>query len=121
MRVSPIVLHRLIQTITWQGTVYSFYRQGENEYGEKSKEPEKIADINGLYHNGAASHLTLNVSDAGYVLNKTSPYILMSWDNALKLKSMDIVTINAVTYKIEEGKNIGHLNIVGEVSLEEVS
>ncbi len=118
MFYKPVTLHRLIQTITWRGEVYEFYRKDKNEYGEKTEELQKIAQINGLFHNGSSNYIKIVTADAGMTINKTSPFILMSWGNAEKLQLEDVVEINGNTYKVTGKDNISQLNIAGEVSLE---
>lgn len=115
-----VALHRLLQSIAWQGSVYSFYRMGKNIYGEKAEDPEKIADVNGIYHNGSATHVKLDASDAGLVWDKNTPYILTSWGNSEKLQLEDLVTIDETTFKLTGKTNIGGYSIICELSLEKV-
>lgn len=120
MFVNSVTLHRLLQSINWHGSTYDFTRYTLNEYKEKSSEPVKIATVKGLYHNGSSNHTAIRTSDAGMVVDKSTPYILMSWEDAKKLAQEDMVKINGKTFKVTDANNISELNIVGEVSLEVV-
>lgn len=118
MFVNSVTLHRLLQSINWHGSTYDFTRYTLNEYKEKSNEPVKIATVKGLYHNGSSNHTAIRTSDAGMVIDKSAPYILMSWEDAKNLVQEDMVKINDKTFKVTDTNNINELNIVGEVSLE---
>lgn len=111
-------LHRLLQSIVWQGATYTFFRRAPNEYGEKTGELEKEATVNALFHNGSSNHVNLKTNDAGMTVEKNTPYLLMAWSNAEKLQLEDIVEINGSTYKVSGKENLSQMNIAGEVSLE---
>lgn len=113
-------LHRLLQSIAWHGDVFVIYRHGKNVYEEKNEEPEKVAKINALFHNGFSQHVELITSDAGITIDKNTPYLMTAWGNVEKLQLEDFTKINNRTFKISGITNIGEFNIIGEISLEEV-
>ncbi len=114
------VLHRLLQSICWRGHVYEFKRLQRNEYGELGNEPTPVAQIQGIFHNGTLSHISLITSDAGTVPAKSVPCILTAWGNAEKLKLEDVVEVNRERFSVSGIENIGQMNIAGEVSLEAI-
>lgn len=118
MFVNSVALHRLIQNINWQGSVYAFSRYNENEYGEKNENLEEFAEIRGLFHNGSSPHVKVTTTDAGSIIEKTAPYIMATWIDAEKLHLDDQVEINGKIFKVTGVENIGQFNLIGEISLE---
>lgn len=120
MPYTKIILHRLLQTILWQGKPYTFTRYARNEYGELTEEISEQITLQGLYHNGSSEHVTVITTDSGSVISKNTPYVITAWDNAKKLRLDDTVVINGKTFKVTGKTNIGEFNSVGEISLEVV-
>lgn len=120
MFTNVTALHRLLQAINWQGSLYVFRKPGVNIYGEKTGDIEEEVTIKGLFHNGSSEHIKITVSDGGTVIEKNTPYIMTAWPNAEKLQFDDQVIINGRTFKVTGRTNIGEYNIVGEISLEVV-
>ncbi|MEY8296435.1 MAG: hypothetical protein ACLRJC_00595 [Emergencia timonensis] len=118
MFANTAALHRLLQAINWQGSVYSFQKPGVNVYGEKTDDIDRKVMIRGLFHNGSSEHVKLTVSDGGTVIEKNTPYIMTAWVNAERLQLDDQVIINGRAFKVTGRTNIGEYNIVGEISLE---
>lgn len=120
MLTNNVALHRLVQAINWQGSVYTFFRRGENEYREKDGEPVEIARFKGLFHNGSSEHTTVVTSDSGMVISKNTPYIMTPYGNGRKVRLDDTVIINSKMFKVTGVTNINEANIVAEISLEVV-
>lgn len=118
MFVNDVMLHRVEQSIAWNGEMYELYRKGVNEYKEKSETPEKIKEFYGIFHDGSANHQKVSVSAAGYVINKTVPCILAKWADASDIQIDDEITINGLLYKVTGVVNIQQRNKIGDISLE---
>lgn len=112
--------HRIEQSIAWNGQAYTFLRQQENQFHEKSLEPIEIATLKGVFHRGSTGHQKILRSDSGYTISKQAPFILALWEKAKDLQTDDQVVINNHTYKVTGISNLNEMNIVGEISLEVV-
>lgn len=111
-------LHRVEQQIAWRGHLFSVLRSKMNEFNEKSDEPEKVAEIRGIFHNGSSNHVVVVIADSGQAQEKDAPYILTTWFNGSQVKKDDIITINEVPYKVTGINNINEYNILADISLE---
>lgn len=111
-------LHRVEQQIAWRGHLFSVLRPKMNEFNEKSDEPEKVAEIRGIFHNGSSNHVVVVIADSGQAQEKDAPYILTTWFNGSQVKKDDIITINEVPYKVTGINNINEYNILADISLE---
>lgn len=111
-------LHRVEQQIAWIGRLFSVLRPKMNEFNEKSNELEKVAEIKGIFHNGAANHTVVVIADNGQTQDKGSPYILTTFFNGSQVKKDDRITINGISYKVTGINNINEYNIVSDISLE---
>lgn len=118
--INSAALHKAHLVVEWQGSVYPVLRQSKNIYGEKIEEPKEVAQIKGIYHNGASNHIEVKTSEAGSIIEKNSPYILTSWKEVENVQLDDQIPINDRYYKITGKTNLGELNILGEISLEVV-
>lgn len=111
-------LHRVEQQIAWRGHLFSVLRPKMNEFNEKSNELEEVAEIKGIFHNGASNHVVVVIVDSGQAQEKGSPYILTTWFNGSQVKKDDRITINGISYKVTGINNINEYNILADISLE---
>lgn len=118
MLVNNMMLHRVVQSIAWQGQTYELYRRTQNEYKEKANTPSKVHEFTGLFHDGSADHKTVVTANSGFTINKTVPYILAKWQDVSNVQIDDEITINGILYKVTGLVNIQQKNKVGDVSLE---
>lgn len=118
MFVNDVMLHRIQQNIAWNGEMYEVYRRGVNEYKEKSETPVKLKEFTGIFHDGSANHQSVTISNSGYKINKTVPFILAKWSDVSDVQIDDEITINEQLYKVTGVVNIQQRNKVGDVSLE---
>lgn len=113
-------LHKVLREIKIHGTMYTFYRDKVDQYGESTKEePEKVIDIDGLFH-VSKGYITQNIQDGTKTHIKGQPMIMVAYEDVEEIQNGDFCVINGNTYKVVEKNNIQEYNIVSDVSLEMV-
>lgn len=89
------------------GILFEFFRNKKNDFGEPVGEPEKITEIQGVYHTNT-SYISVKNGDSGAISNKKiyTPCILCLADSeSEKIKQGDYTTVNGkkivVTGKVD--------------------
>lgn len=126
-------LYQVKREIRRSGRDFDIYRDGVNEYGEPTNEPEKIYTITGLYHEHSAHMLDTYVivtgMDTTSYRTKKTPQILFRWEDLFfknklgqedSIKLGDMVNFNGHLAKVTGVTNVMEWNLVGDISFEEV-
>ena len=118
MNSAMFQLNKVRRLINTQGRSVDVLRQGKNKFGEPNGEAE-VFSVKGVFHE-TTSYLSKTGTDGSTVRAKSSPMFMCLWDEAIKLKHTDQVSMNNHTYNIGEIKNLCEANLVADISLEEV-
>lgn len=118
MNSSAFQLNKVRRLIKTQGRSVVVTRQEKNKFNEPNGEAE-VFSVKGVFHE-TTSYLSKTGTDGSTVRAKSSPMFMCLWDDAIKLKHTDKVSMNSHTYNIGEIKNLCEANLVADISLEEV-
>lgn len=116
---------KLSRAIRVYGTEFQFMRAKLDDFGEPTGEKELAHTAKGIYHE-QTSYISLTAEDRGVVPKKITPYLSILAKDMLdntgkpKVQQGDIVTVNGTEYKVNAVENLSNLNILCQVSLEEV-
>lgn len=111
-------LNKVKRLINTQGRVIQVIRQGRNVFNEPNGEAE-VFEVKGVFHE-TTSYMSKSGSNGSTVRAKSSPMFLCTWETAQMLVHNDQVTINGHIYNINAIKNLCEVNLIGNISLEEV-
>lgn len=118
MKVTSFEQNKAVRLINTQGAKFTFFRSTIDEFKEPTEE-EKVAEIKGVFHR-LSSHISVIGMNASTVQSKRTPYILALYPEAKELQQGDIVYINGRKHKVTGATNIGEMNTILDISLEEV-
>ena len=111
-------LSKVRKTIRVQGKTFLVTRPGKNEFGEPNGETESH-EITGVYHE-LTEYRSKTTSEASTIRQRSSPMILLLWEDAKELHHQDKIEFNDKSYRVNEIKNLAEANLIADVSLEEV-
>ena len=118
MRNGVFQLNKLQRFIRTHGQEFQFSTPGMNEFQEPNGETVSHS-IKGVFHE-TTGYATQTTSDASTIRKKSSPMIMVLWEEAQKLSHTDKLVFNGKSYRVNEIKNISEANLVADISLEEV-
>lgn len=116
---------KLSRAIWVYGSEFQFMREKLDDFGEPTDEKVLACTVNGIYHE-QTSYISLTAEDRGVVPKKITPYLSILAKDMLddtgkpKVQQGDTVTVNGTEYKVNTVENLSNLNILCQVSLEEV-
>ena len=111
-------LNKVRRAINSYGQLFQFDSPGKNEFGEPNGETVSH-EVKGVFHE-TTQYLTKSTSEASTIRKRSSPMVLMLWEEAKNLHHQDQVRFNNQKYRVSEIKNLGEANLVADISLEEV-
>lgn len=109
---------RIRREIERHGRIFKASRVILDQYKERTDEVESY-EIRGIYHT-QEGYEKGRVSDGTTTTGYGSPMLLVLYDDGEKIEQGDIIEGGGACYKIVRKNNILHLDIVLDLSLEEV-
>ena len=116
---------KLSRAIRVYGSEFQFMREKLDDFGEPTHEKVLACTVNGIYHE-QTSYISLTAEDRGVVPKKITPYLsilakaMLDNTGKPKVQQGDTVTVNGTEYRVNAVENLSNLNILCQVSLEEV-
>lgn len=112
------VVNTIRRLLKSQGQVYEFTRQGKNDYGEPSGEPQTVAKITGLYHETFVSPV-LTTQEASQTRKLQTPSILCLWSDFEKedIQVGDELSIGRNKYVVQSAVDIQKMNVAVDIVL----
>lgn len=113
--------YKLRRELLRSGVIFEFQRNGKNEFGEDTEEPEIIGSLKGLYHE-QNSNVQMVAGDTTRSRTEKIPMILCLYDDVmyLGLKPDDYIIYNSKIFKVTGIVNIQEWKIISDISLEVV-
>lgn len=108
-------LRRLIRT---QGKSFLLKNPSLNKFNEPDGNTESVVII-GVFHE-LTGYKSKKTDDATSISKRTSPMVLILWEDVSLLTDDVTVEFNSKPYRVCTIKNIGECNLVADISLEEV-
>lgn len=118
MREAMFLKHKVENQLRKSGTTFEVMRAGKDKFGQPVV-PTKVYEFVGLYHENN-SFIQTTSSDATIIQTNKSPMILCLIEDARALQLNDLITINGNTFTVSGFVNIQELDVVADVSLDEV-
>lgn len=113
---------KIKRQIQWYGENYTIFRFITDERGENTDSVEKVSEIKALYHE-QKGFIRESIDDSGSTKEKrvTVQCMLLTLPEYVKnIKDGDVFKYNNNSYKISNITNVGNLDMVYEISLQEV-
>ena len=110
-------LRKLEIALNKSGKLCKVKRQGLNKFKEPNDILEDITEFKGLYHE-QNSYVKLTTTEQAQYVSKKIPMVLCKFEDALPIKSNDILVYNNKEFKITGVTNIQEWNLIADVSLE---
>lgn len=119
MKAPDFLLHRLRVQLDMRGIEYTFSRQAVDKFGQPLEDVQEQIKLKGIYHE-SNGYIQTTGSDATITRTKKSPMILCLYEDGVKIKQGDSITIEGKQYKVSDVLNIQNYSIASDISLEEV-
>lgn len=119
---NDFLVRKLERLISRKGLPYTFKREPLDERNEPVDGAElvPVVTLSGVFHQGDAGYITLITGDGATVQSKHTQSIMAKKADLGGVRQNDIVEVNSKTFKVTGVTDIGELNIVADISIEEV-
>lgn len=111
-------INKVKRWIRTAGKQFEFKRPVLNEFNEPNGS-ETVTKIDGIFHE-TSSHVSRNSTEGTVTRSRSSPMILLLYEDAKNIHIDDYVLYNRKQYRVSEVKNIAEGDFAVDVSLEEV-
>lgn len=118
MREAMFLKHKVENQLRKSGTTFEVMRASKDKFGQPMA-PSKVHEFVGLYHEDN-SFIQTTSSDTTVIQTNKSPMILCLIEDARALQLNDSITINGNTFTVSGFLNIQELDVIADVSLDEV-
>lgn len=108
--------HKLIRFIKSQGLTYTFTAPGTNSFGEPTGQ-ERTVEVSGVYHE-TQGYVTGYVVEGSNIKSKPESLIMCLMEDTVGLVREMVVTINGNEYRIVDLRDVNHLGVACDISLE---
>lgn len=118
MNGAAFQLNKIRRAIRTQGQTFEAIRPKKNEFDEPTKETVS-QQFKGVFHE-LTEYKSKTTSEASTIRQRSSPMVLVLWEDAKELHHQDQIKFNNKTYLVNEIKNLAEANLVADIYLEEV-
>lgn len=112
--------YKLVRELKRCGRLYTFFREGKNQYGEPNGTPAQVCCMIGLYHE-QNSNIELMTGDTTQIRTKKIPMILcLCEQETLLLKQGDYMLLHGKKFVVTGIVDVQEWGIILDISLEVV-
>lgn len=111
--------HKLHRAIEVQGIEYTFFREELDEFKEPTGASYELITVKGIWHE-SQGYVTTTKAESSVVRSKTSPQILVLYQEQFPLKQGDFVMVGDTRYTVTGYNDPTNLGIAFDISLEAV-
>ena len=118
MNGAAFQLNKVRRAIRSQGKLFKAERPKKNKFNEPT-EGTVSQCFRGIFHE-LTEYKSKTTGESSTIRQRSSPMVLVLWEDAKELHHQDRVKFNNKDYRINEIKNLSEANLVADIYLEEV-
>ena len=117
-KLKPFEENKLRKALSTYGSVYTFYRENVDAFGEPDGTNSVAATLVGIYHDAFGGYVSETVGETSRTLKKYQPMILSLLEDSSGLDNFCFLTLSGRRYFVKFVKDINDMGYAGDITLE---